>query len=114
MSPEPLLIFGNGLVDRPFTMAIWVKFTQSATHNGNYVISKYINASSDGEYTMGHDQSTNETTFIIYDDSTASFCRIISSGAGLSTGTWHHIVYVYNGAGGSAAANGMDIYANGC
>ena len=89
-----------------FTLHAWVKFTSTGVRQD--IITKWATANQEWELYIDDD---DKIVCTLYDDSAEVSCNITSSNA-LTEGLWQFIVVTYNGAGGTDAANGMNLYVN--
>lgn len=118
--------FGDGTDDSPFSISVWFRADIKSTSlfdAGEYIFSKG-DSSSEIEYFANikyHDNgSSGQVRFFLRDESTNKYARRyanIATSAALALeliqGKWNHFVFTYNGVGGNAAHEGMNIYFNG-
>ena len=99
--------FGNGTTDSPFSVSMWVNFSNLTT---NCLYSKR-NTNTDQEY--GITQNSSSIEFLIRRNLGGDGYAYVTCNTSLSTGVWYHVVTTYDGSGGSSAINGMKIYVDG-
>ena len=101
--------------DMPFSVSMWVKMI-SAPGTTEALFSKngpttdvdieyyaYINVSGDIYFEL-HDTSTGGTNTQVVNTSSGA------PGNGFTLGEWNHLVFTYDGRGGTSARDGMKIY----
>ena len=105
VADAPALSFGNGTIDTPFTLEMWVRPDQV---NGRHQL---IGKSS--EYRVAIIYGTLMVNLV--DESSHSQAEVSTIGVDLSAlaGTWHHLAVTYDGRGGAAAADGITVYLDG-
>ncbi len=100
-SDTDLHTFGNGTTDSPFSVSVWVNFSQSA--------SAQIMVDKGNEYTL-QISSTPTLKFFLYDYSAgARIGRRFDAGT-FTLNQWHHVEATYDGSG---TAGGIKIYLDG-
>ena len=104
------LSFGDGSTDSPFTFSLWVKVDDLST--GHTLIEKQ-DSSNNREYVIfiGSDGAIYNN---IYSNGVALNRRGRKTSTGLiSSNTWYHIAWTYDGQGGTNASDGIKIYLDG-
>jgi len=101
--------FTNGSNDLPFTFSSWVYFDSTS---GSRAILGKDNGTTQREYALF---STNNGTLKIFlkNLNTGTQCHRETDNAVFSTGQWYHVAVLYDGSGGSTAANGITLYIDG-
>ena len=106
------LSFGNGTTDSPFSISCWANVSQLTS--AQFLFRK--RPISSAFYTWEYDtyiSSTGAITFRLFDvGSVIRVGRTTSTGL-ITTDTWNHIIFTYDGRGGSTAYDGIKIYLNG-
>ncbi len=105
------LSFGNTSSDFPFTFSMWVKVDDLTT--SHTLIKKFDYNSGNSEYNIyiGSDGAIYNN---IYSNGVGLNRRGRKTSTGLiSINTWYHIVWTYDGQGGTNASNGIKIYLDG-
>lgn len=108
IADSPDLSFGDSVNDSPFSISCRVKLNTGFANTG---LAGKIN-STHIEYAINIIQATKKPFFKIYDGS-------IGTGRGwifdtvLSEDVLYHLVFTYDGRGGTGAANGMKCYLDG-
>ena len=102
------LSFGNGVVDRPFTMELWVRPDAMTRHQllgkwGSNTTSEYRLHIASGFIRMDLKDGSANATVSVY--TSASQTALV--------GGWHHVAVTYDGRGGANAAAGLAIYVDG-
>ena len=105
VADAPALSFGNGTTDTPFTMEMWLR--PDAVQARHQILTK------SGEYRVAIIYGT--LVVDLRDSSTQAMAEALSNGVNLSAliGGWHHLAVTYDGRGGTAAANGINVYIDG-
>ena len=99
------LSFGDSVNDSPFSISAWIKPSSS-----NFVVLSK-NSGANDEYLFYID-SSNKLNFILSDNSGSVRRGRKTSSISSLYNSWIHVVATYDGAGGSNANNGIDIYIN--
>lgn len=100
--------FGNSTSDSAFSVSAWIKMDDATKFR---IFSKQTN-SSNIEYVFGVD-GLDRLGVNLYDAATSKFRGVYSASIQSYEGSWIHVVMTYDGTGGSAAYNGMELYLNG-
>jgi hypothetical protein len=93
--------FGNGTTDSPFSISCWARFNSVANSTGLMGKDSY---GTDTEYQIRLGSSNLRVR--LYDDSTSGYIQKGLSNP-LSTLTWYHLVFTYDG---SSTSTGLKIY----
>lgn len=104
------LSFGDVSTDSPFTFSLWVKVDDLSTGHG--LIEKQ-DSSNNREYIffIGSDGAIYNN---IYSNGVALNRRGRKTSTGLiSSNTWYHLAWTYDGQGGTNASDGIKIYLDG-
>lgn len=103
--------FGDGADDDPFSIAAWIYVT-AGFDNKNHILSKYDETTGSEAREWRTFISTLERfTFVLYDESANAYLSK-SMDSNLSVG-WHFVVGTYDGRGGAAANDGINLYVDG-
>jgi len=102
------LNFGNGAVDTPFTMELWIRPDAMVRHQllgkwGSTATSAYRLHIASGFIRMDLRDASANASVSVY--TSASQSALI--------GSWHHLAVTYDGRGGANAAAGLSIYVDG-
>jgi len=101
--------FTNGTTDVPFSMSMWVNFSNFST-TGNWLINKRSATTGNDEWSLAF-ISGGALTFAKFQYNNNGIVQLISTNTGIfSTSTWYHIVYTDNGSG---AVGSGKIYIDG-
>ena len=100
------LSFTSGGQDSSFSASLWVRFTDFSQIHGIFGKST---STSNREY-MTTVSTSGAITFQLVDESSNHFMTVASANSVVSAGTWHHIVFTYNG---NENHTGMNIYVDG-
>ena len=105
----PLLSFGNGTTDSPFSMSAWINMEDAS---GFVIVSKGA-FTVDGEWNFfvgGADNLSLE----LFDESVNAYEKAITQSTLTAyENTWVHVAVTYNGVGGTSANAGVTFYVNG-
>lgn len=106
---HPDMDFGNGVTDRPFSIALWGYPRQVDTQSFR-MLTRIAPAGSPYEWQFDTRQGSGGLlSFYVLDASAASFRGRLSSIAP-ALKVWQHFVVTYDGRGGTGAADGIKIY----
>lgn len=106
------LSFGDTVNDLPFSISCWVNVSQLTT--GHTLIRKRNDSTSVSTFEyQGYYNSSGAITFRIFDANSLNRRGRTTSTGLITTNTWNHIVFIYDGRGGSNASDGIKIYLNG-
>lgn len=101
------LSFGDGTTDSPFSISFWIN--GSSWGNSPRIIDKRASGGTQLEYRIIVLNSDSNIRIALFDDSSGgSIGRKITTA--LSTSTWYHIVFTYDGSG---VDSGINAYLNG-
>lgn len=113
LTDKDMLSFGNGAKDYPFTILAWININDAADTN-KAVLSKWnAYGGTQKEYIFFRrgEYGLRQLDFMLYDYSTLAAIERYSETVQLSG--WQLVGAVYDGRGGSTAADGMALYLNG-
>ena len=100
------LSFGDGSTDSPFSLSAWV-FPNASGERLDIFTKRTTGGGEEWAFEGG-----SLTVFTLL-QSTPSIRRTRYSTAQIATGTWSHVVGVYDGRGGTSAEDGVSLYVNG-
>ena len=104
------LSFGDGTNDKPFSISAWVNMDDAT----NFIIASKGVYNTNGEFRFGV-LSNDKIYLILFDESIADSAigRRYDTALTSYEGQWIHLIATYDGRGGNAAYDGMNIYLNG-
>lgn len=101
-----IFIFGNALVDNPFSVIVWANLQAS----GVALISKFGTTNATREWNLI--TSGSKLAVTILDSSAGVSCSRLGD-ATFTINVFSQLGMTYNGLGGGSAANGITLYRNG-
>jgi len=112
---DPLLTFGDGTNDSPFSLSAWVKMDVT-TRFRICAKSRYDNTLQDSEYIFSTDG--NSQLLLLVFDASEGFNNSLSGvksnfSQSSRQGLWTHYTATYDGRGGVDCWQGMNLYING-
>lgn len=106
VSDAPDLSFGNGSIDNPFSISLYVKFDVIPTGNA-FIIEKMDNSTNLREWQLLYAGSLSSLRLQLNKTGVGGNNLVADDNSTYNTGVWYHIVATYDGSGSSS---GLKIY----
>lgn len=107
ISDNDSLSFTNDTADSPFSISAWV-CVEAASGSYQMILTKFDGTTGSTDREWRFYLGLGALVLNQYDENTKARAAIQTINA-LSNG-WHHVVYTYDGTGGTSAADGMNFY----
>ena len=100
--------------DRPFSISFWANLDHIGAGTNQYLFGKQgVGGSTEREY-GGHFSSTGRAYSMIEDEANSNqLIYAYTAESVIPAGSWHHLVFTYDGSGGATAGLGLKIYVDG-